>query len=170
MASSDPVVEILDVLVPAANAAQLAVRAGGSTPAERVTVWAFDGGSADEFLDLLCALRGYDGGGLTFRIAYSMASATSGNVRWGIAVRRMTDDAEDIDTSQTYDFNEAHEAVPNVSGEVGYLEIAFTNGADMDSWADGELAIVRIKRDASDTTNDTATGDAELWAVLGRET
>jgi hypothetical protein len=170
MASGAPVVQIIDVLVPAANAAQLAVRAGGSTPAERVPVWGFDGGSSDEYLDFLCRLHGYGGGGLTFTIAYSMASATSGNVRWGIAIRRMNDASEDIDTSQTYDFNEAHEAVPGTSGAVGYMDITFTTGADMDSWADGELAIVRLKRDASDTTNDTATGDAELWGLFGKET
>lgn len=168
MASSDPVVQILRELPPAANFAPLARRAGGSTPAEGVLVWAFDA-SAIEYMDFLCRLVGYDGGGLTFVLPWSAASATSGATRWGVAIRRLQDDAEDIDASQTYDFNEADDTAPSASGELSYPTIAFTNGADMDNWAEGELAIVRVQRNATHA-NDNMTGDAELWALSGAET
>jgi hypothetical protein len=167
MASGDNVVEVIRDIPPGANAAAPAQRTGGSTPAEGVTVWAFDA-STIEYMDFLCRLRGYDGGGLSFSHPWSGASATTGVVRWGIAIRRLQDDAEDIDTSQTYDFNDADDTVASVSGELSYPTITFTDGADMDNWADGELAIVRVRRNASHA-NDTMTGDAELWDLEGTE-
>src|SRR5690242_10044984 len=105
MATGQVVGQVLDVLYPSANFAALTVRQGGSTPAERVRVHAFDAATI-EYLDLKVMLRGYAGGGLTIDLPWSAASATSGVCRWGVAVRRMQDDTEDIDTSQTYDFND----------------------------------------------------------------
>ena len=168
MASGDPVVQILKVMPPGANQATLDTRPGGSTPAEAVQVWDFDA-SASEYLDFLCKLEGYGGGGLTFTIVWSASSATSGQARWEIAIRRVQDDAEDIDSSHSYAFNGVSDTAPSASGEVSYPTIAFTDGADMGSWAEGELAIVRIYRD-HDHTDDNMTEDAELWALLGLET
>ena len=168
MASGQPVVIILDVLVPSANSPQLTVRTGGSTPAERVTVWAFDA-STIEYIDFKCVLMGYGGGGLTFTLPWSAASATSNATRWGVAVRRIQDDAEDIDTSQTYDYNDVDDTAASASGELSYPTVTFTDGADMDSWATGELAIVRVRSNASHA-NDNMTGDAELWGIIGKET
>lgn len=168
MASGDAVVEVIQAMPPGANYATFDVRVGGSTPAEAVPVFDFDA-AADEYMDFLCRLRGYDGGGLTFTIGWMATSATSGVTRWGIAIRRLQDDAEDVDTSQTYDFNEADCTAASASGEVAYDTIAFTNGADMDSWADGELAIVRVTRNA-DHANDTMSGDAELLYLGAAET
>lgn len=168
MASGNPVVEILEVLTPASSGAELTVRAGGSTPAERVTVHAFDAASI-EYLDFKCLLRGYGGGGLTFTLPWSAASATSNAVRWGIAIRRFQDDAEDLDASHTYDFNSTDDTAASASGELSMPTITFTDGADMDSWADGEVAIVRVRREANHA-NDTMTGDAELWGLVGKET
>lgn len=167
MASGTPV-QILDIYYPATLFAQMIVRQGGSTPAERVRVHAFDA-ATNEYVDFLCRLQGYAGGGLTFTLAWSATSATSGVCRWAIAVRRIQDDAEDIDASHTYDFNEVDATAASASGEVAYDTIAFTNGADMDSWATGELAIVRVQRNAAHA-NDTMTGDAELWALVAAET
>lgn len=169
MASGDPVVQVLQILPPGANVATMDVRAGGSTPAESVRVYDFDA-AADEYLDFLCKLQAYDGGGLTFTLPYSMSSAATGSVVLALAIRRMQDDAEDIDAAHTYDYNTVTDTVPSASGELSYPTIAFTNGADMDSWADGELAILRLMRDA-DHASDDAAGDLELWGVpLGLET
>lgn len=170
MASGDVVVIIEEIMPPATSGPGMNVRQGGSSPAERVTVWQFDGGSSDEVLDFKCRLQGYDGGGLTFSFTWSAATATTGDVRWGIAIRRVQDDAEDIDASHTYDYNEVTDTCASASGEISYPTITFTNGADMDSWADGEVAIVRIRREASDTTLDTMAGDAEIWDLVGKET
>lgn len=168
MASGESVVEILEISQPATLFAPLTRRAGGSTPAESALVYAFDA-ATDWYLDFLCRLQGYGGGGLTFTLPWSAASATTNVTRWGIAIRRFADDAEDIDASHTYDFNEVDDTCASATGELSYPTIAFTNGADMDSWAEGELAIVRVKRSAAHA-NDTMAGNAELWTLAAKET
>lgn len=168
MASGDVVVAILEAAPPATSYATFDTRAGGSTPAESVPCYDFDA-STDEYMDFPAFLKGYDGGGLTIRLAWAATSATSGVTRWGVAIRRFADDAEDIDTSQTYDFNELDCTAASASGEVVYDNITFINGADMDSWADGEWGIIRVYRNA-DHANDTMTGDAELVGIIGYET
>lgn len=168
MASGDAIVQVLKVMPPGANTATQDGRAGGSTPPESVIVWDFDAASS-EYMDFLCKLEGYEGGGLTFTVPYSMSSATANQVRIEIAIRRMVDDAEDIDDAHAYQFNGVSDTVPSAAGELSYPTVAFTNGVDMDSWAEGELAILRVYRD-HDHANDTATGDLELWAVCGLET
>ena len=169
MASGDEVVQIRRIMYPAANFAAPSQRAGGSTPGERVAGLHLFDAATIEYLDFLCRLKGYGGGGLTFTLPWSAASATSGAVRWGIAIRRLADDAEDIDVSHTYDYNDADDTAASASGELSIPTIAFTDGVDMDSWADGEWAIVRVRRNASHA-NDTMTGDAELWDLVGEET
>ena len=168
MASGDTVVQIISIMPPAATYATFDVRPGGSTPAENAPVWDFDA-TAIEYLDFLCILRGYDGGGLTFTLPWSASTATSGQTRWEMAIRAVPDDTEDIDAAHTYDFNGVSDTAASASGELSYPTIAFTNGADMDSWADGQMAIVRVRRDPTHA-DDNMTGDAELWGVFGRET
>ena len=168
MASGDPVVQVLAVMPPGSGAATMDVRVGGSTPAENVIVYDFDAAS-DEYMDYLCKLEGYGGGGLTFTRPYSMSSATSGGVRIELAIRRM-DTAEDIDGAHSYDYNGVSSDVPGTSGALAYPTIAFTNGSDMDSLAEGELFILREHRDY-DHAYDDAAGDLEGWgAPVGVET
>jgi len=168
MASGDPVVQIIREQGPATLFAPLVQRTGGSTPAETALAWAFDAATI-EYKDFLCQLRGYDGGGLTFLLPWTAATATTNVTRWGVAIRRLQDDAEDIDASHTYDFNDVDDTVASASGELSYPTVTLTDGADMDSWAEGELAIVRVRRNASHT-NDNMAGDAELWDLSGVET
>ena len=168
MASGEPVVQVLGIMPPGTAYATPDSRAGGSTPNESVTVYDFDA-AATEYLDYKCRLQGYAGGGLTFELPYSMTSATTGGVRLEVAIRRMQASTEDVDTSQTYDFNGVTDAVPGTNGTLKQPTITFTNGADMDSWANGELAIVRVRR-KHDDAGDDAAGDLELWDLAGKET
>lgn len=168
MASGDVVVAILEAAPPATSYATFDTRAGGSTPAESVPCYDFDP-DAIEYMDFPAFLKGYDGGGLTIRLAWASTSATSNVCRWGVAIRRFADDAEDIDTSQTYDYNDVDCTAASASGEVVYDNITFTDGADMDSWADGEWAIIRVRRNATHV-NDNMAGDAELVGIIGYET
>ncbi len=168
MASGKVVVQILEVTPPGTLNALVDFRPGGSTPSESVTIYNFDATTA-WYLDFKCYLTGYSGGGLTFTPPWSAATATSGQTRWEIAIRRMNDDAEDIDSSHTYVFNGVSDTAPSASGELSYPTITFTDGADMDSWADGEIAIVRVRRDPAHG-DDGMTGYAELWALIGKET
>lgn len=168
MASGDVVVEVLRDMAPGTLAAATGNRAGGSTPTEGLAHWAFDA-AAIEYYDFLCRLRGYDGGGLTFTLPWMAASAASGTTRWGVAIRRIADDAEDIDAAHTYDYNDVDDVAASLSGELSYPTVTFTNGADMDSWADGEMAIIRVRRNATHANDDMA-GDAQLVGFFGAET
>ena len=110
----------------------------------------------------------YDGGGLTVYLHYAMTSATSGDVDWDVAFERIGDQQLDIDSdsfaaAQSVD----NTTVPGTSGNVDVVSVAFTDGAQMDSIAAGELFRIKVTRDAS---SDTATGDAELLAVEIQET
>lgn len=167
MASGDPVVQVLRVMPPATSAATMDVRAGGSTPAENIIVWDFDDASS-EYMDFLCQLKGYGGGGLTFTIYWSATTATAEQVRWELGIRCIADDAEDIDAAHTYQTNGVTATTADTSGELDYATITFTDGADMDSWADGELAVLRLYRD-HDHADDDLVGDGELWALVGKE-
>lgn len=168
--SSLGTVRILAAIPPATSYATPDSRAGGSTPAENWPVWDFDDTSI-EYMDFRCRLEGYQGGGLTFTLPWSATSATSGAVVWGAAIRRIQDDAEDLDASHTYDFNNASaDTCASASGELSYPTITFTDGADMDSLADGEEFMLRIRRDPTDG-GDNMVGDAELnYTPWGRET
>lgn len=169
MASGDVVGILLQQLPPGTDSATPDVRAGGSTPPESLVVWDFDA-SASEYMDYLVYLSGYAGGGLTVVLPFMMSSATSGKIRLEAAIRALVDDTEDFDTAHTYLFNGVSvDPVPTASGESDYPEITFTDGADMDSWADGEVAIMRVYRD-HDHADDTATGDLELLVPIVKET
>jgi len=169
MASNDSVVEIINTIPPETSAAALTWLSGGSSPAEQIPVWAFDDTSA-EYIDFLCRLTyQYDSGGLTFTLVTS-AAATSNAYVMGAAIRRFADDAEDLDTTHSYAFNDASAiTAPSAQNEVSYDDVTFTDGGDMDSLAAGELFVLRIYRNASDGS-DNMTGDAYLWHVTGVET
>ena len=171
MASGDIVAIIHEVMFPGANPATPDVRVGGSTPAESFSVYDFDA-TTDEMLDFKCTLWFYDSGGLTVPVAWAASSATSGNTVWQAAIRRIQDDAEDMDSSHTYDYNSSGQCTaPSASGELSYDNITFTDGADMDSVADGEAFILRLRRDADSTSaTDDMTGDAEFFSLVITET
>lgn len=172
MASGDVVVMINEVMPPSTSFPQFAIRIGASSPAEQVPYWAFDA-AADEYLDFYCRLQGYAGGGLTFTLTWMAATATTGGVLWALAIRREADDAEDIDVAQTYDYNEVRDVAASASGENSYFNITFTDGADMDTLANGEDFILRLRRRGSDntaSTGDDMAGDAQFRALVGKET
>jgi hypothetical protein len=56
--------------------------------------------------------------------------------------------------------------VPGTSGNVDVVSVPFTNGAQMDSCAAGEVCRIKITRDAASDTDNT---DAELVAAELRE-
>lgn len=115
--------------------------------------------------------RAYAGGGLTVYVHYSMTSDITNKVRWEASFERIGDGQQDIDSdgfASAQGVNVA--AVPGTAGHVDIVTIGFTDGAQMDSVAAGEGFRLKLQRKPSDTTNDTATGDAELWAVEIKET
>jgi hypothetical protein len=110
----------------------------------------------------------YDGGGVTVYIHCAMTSAEANTMDWDAAFERIGDGQLDIDGDsfaavQSVD----NTTVPGTTGLVDVVSIAFTDGAQMDSVAAGELFRLKVTRDAA---SDDAAGDAELYAVELRET
>jgi hypothetical protein len=156
--------------IPSATAgATHAILTGAASPAEGVPYLAYDS-ATDENADFIGIMpRAYAGGGLTLTL-YWASGVTTGDVVWNAAFRRIQDDAEDIDTTaHSYDFNAVTATTASAAGEVDYATITFTNGADMDSLAVGELFNLRITRDANNGS-DGMSGDAYLIAVEIKET
>lgn len=112
--------------------------------------------------------RIYAGGGMTVYLHYAMTSAVSGDIDWDVAFERIGDQQQDIDSDsfaavQSVD----NTTVPATSGLVDIVNIAFTDGAQIDSIAVGEAFRLKVTRDAA---SDTAAGDAELVGVEIKET
>lgn len=166
MPSGDPVVSVERAMPPNADAANPVEIAGASTPAERYPAWIFDDDDAgDTHLDFLCSLRGYDAAGqpgLTVRLRTKPSAATTGNYRLGVAIRALTGLSEDIDTAHTYVYTEATAAAPGTLGHVRYVEIPITH-ANLDGWTNGDMAVVRVRRESTDTVEDTMSGNLHLF-------
>ena len=128
----------------------------------------FDTGTDEYAIFSAIMPRAYGDGGITVYVHYSMSTATSGTCAWQVAFERIGDQQRDVDTDVTWAPNNiAAVTVPGTSGNVDIVNTTFTDGADMDSVAVGELFRIRINRDVS---ADTAAGDAELHLVEIKET
>lgn len=106
--------------------------------------------------------------GVTVYIHYSMSSAEADTVDWDVAFERIGDQQLDIDGDSFAAVNSVdNTTVPGTTGLVDIVNVTFTDGADMDSVAVGELFRIKVIRDAA---SDDATGDAELHAIEIKET
>src|SRR5687767_9824659 len=128
MATTEPVLQIHGTRPPRATSAYQVEVAGTSSPAERHIVWNFVD-TATAYLDYVVSLHGYGGGGLTLRLYHMPVSGTPGNaVRVSAAIRRIADDAEDLDTTvHTYDYNASTMTTASAAGELAYDTITFTD-------------------------------------------
>lgn len=113
----------------------------------------------------------YSGGGFTVIVLWMATTATSGAISLDVAFMSVTDDADDLDTKAFAAFNNANPTTASASGEVDYATVTFTDGADSDSVAAGELFFLKVQRDGNGTTStDDMSGDMELVQVIVKET
>lgn len=107
--------------------------------------------------------------GVTVYIYWAATSATSGTIGWLVAFERDGDGisitTDDFSTNQPTTSNAV--TVPASAGTLDVTSIAVTKGTNMKSVVAGDMFRIRIQRDIA---NDTASGDAELYAVEIRET
>ena len=168
MASGDSLMVFFawDGIPPVTNPAQFETIQGASSRNEAFKVVSFDD-TTREYVDFLDVMpSNYTGGGLTCTVIFSHANNSSGPT-WNMAFRRIGDDDEDLDTTvHSYAFNTVAAGAPSVVGEVGYDDVTFTDGADMDSLAAGELFNLRIYRDEATG----GTGDSYLFCIHVKET
>lgn len=113
----------------------------------------------------------YDGGGVGVVVMWMATSVTSGTISLDAQFMSLTDDADDVDTKSFAAANNANPTTASATGEIDYVTISFSNGADMDSVAADETFLLKITRDGDGTTStDNLSGDMELWAVAMLET
>lgn len=148
--------------------AQFDIIVGTSSPGEWVPVLAFDT-TTIEYADShgLIMPAHYSGGGLTCSVRWG-AGANTGTVQWELALRELSDDADDIDTTaHTYVYTASSaNTVPSAIGEIAYDPITITSGANMDSVAASDSFILRVRRN----TADTCASDAYLHSIIITET
>lgn len=142
---------------PAANFPQL-------TLINQRPVLGFDASTAETAYWTIIIPQGFTGTMLAV-VHYMMASATSGKVDFIGALEAVTDgDATDLDAGTSFDTGNAITA-PTVPGTAGYIDEFTITMTNQDSAAVGDYARFSLQRDATDATNDTATGDCYVLAV-----
>src|SRR3990167_9146433 len=131
----------------------------------------FDGATDEEAVFTGILPRHYAGGGLTVYLHVGFSSATSGNAYWQAAIERMDDSTLDLDADSFAAFQGAAGNPNGTSGIMTLVTITFTNGAQMDSIAVGDMFRLKVRRDADGSvgTDDVAT-DGELYAIEIKET
>lgn len=120
-------------------------------------------------LDFSDMLRGYSGSGITVRIGWTPDTATTGNAVWQAAFERHQDDVDDLDGDSFASGKAVTSSAPSGAGREVYDEIAFSDGAEIDSIANGEDFRLRISR-LGDNGSDNMSGYAQLKSVEIRET
>lgn len=129
---------------------------------------AFDAGTDESAVFTLVMPDHYGGNGIDVSLRWAAATATSGNCIWDVAIERINDDVQDIDSDSFAAANSVTAAAASASGELSYDSVTFSDGADMDSVAAGDVYRIKITRDA-DNASDTMAGDAQLKAVYVTE-
>lgn len=122
--------------------------------------------AADEsaiFTDVLPA--DYSGAGIRIYLYWAASTAVAGDVVWNAAIERIDLSSLDIDADGFAAVKAATTTAPATSGMVVRTTINFSDGAEMDSLAAGELFRLKVTRDA-DNVADTMAGDAELLFAL----
>lgn len=148
----------LDAQPPASNFATLDTR-------QDIAVLEFDGGATDESTTFVGIMpEGASlGSGLKVRIHWMAHTAnTSSNVRWGVQFQRLTDDVDAAAYDTAVEGNSAAPTGTGADGTPAVLELTVTT---IDGITAGDAYRLKVYREASDTGNDTMTGDAQLIAI-----
>jgi len=105
-------------------------------------------------------------GTITAYIYYVMASATSGDTDWDVAIEAVTDaDGTDLDAMTSFDTINSTDNT-TVPGTAGYMDVISVTLTNNDSSAAGDYIRFSLTRDAS---SDTASGDAYVLAMEIRD-
>jgi len=156
------IVQVLEARagIPAAtNGAQHDVISGTNFPCP---VLAYDGGSTDEKAYFYSLAESYGSGNITCKILWYADTASSGDVKWGAAVAAITPntDTQDVETKAFATQNTAVDSHLGTTGQrLHSVDVTISN---LDSIAADDWFCLEITRVASDTVNDTMTGDAFL--------
>lgn len=135
------------------------------------TVLDFDDGSDESAIFKGYCPANYAGGGFDVIVLWMATTATSNTISLDGQFMSLTDDADDVDTKAFAAANNVNPTAPSASGEIDYVTIPFTDGADSDSVAADESFLFKLTRDGDGTTStDNLSGDMELWGIAILET
>lgn len=137
--------------------------------AQQRPYWAFDGATAEIIYSRMFQIpQAYNGGTVSLDVWYYMDTDASGTIELEVSVEAVTDgDALDLSAADSFDaINNGSETVPATAGHGSKLTVTLTN---KDSLAIGDYCRLKIRRDAADGTNDTATGDLHFLGAIMRE-
>lgn len=150
---------------PATRFATLDSFSDGSTPATSHPVLDFDPGATTEFADFTGVMPGQWDGTTAITVVLGWSSdATTGNVKWDVQFKSVTDDADDLDTKAFAAIQSVTATTASAAGEVDYASINFSV-AQADSIAPNEMFILRVERDSADAADTMDSNDAELHFV-----
>jgi len=130
------------------------------------TVSDFDPNTTERLFFKALLSTAYGGGGLTFKLQFSATGVTSGNVVVDISIARILAGTDDLDGLTFASVQSATVNVPGTDGVTAIASVSFTNGAQMDSWAAGEYALVKVEFNSSGTV----AADAEMLSAHALET
>ena len=137
----------------------------GDTPTQEFLVLDFDPGSTTEFADFTGVMPGqYNGTDALEVVLHWSSDATTGNVKWDVAFKRVTDDGDDLDSVVFDTIQTVTSATANVAGELSYSVIDFTN-AEADGLQPNEVFFIRVERDSADGDDTMDSNDAELHTM-----
>lgn len=111
--------------------------------------------------------RNYGGNGITATIIWT-SGVIVGDVVWDMQVERQNE-GSDMSTSSFAAAQSVTDTTNGTAERANYVEIPFTDGAQIDSLAIGEAFRIKLRRDAV-SGSDTLVGDAALRRIEIRET
>ena len=126
--------------------------------------------SADESAVFSAVMpRNYSGGGVTVYVTGSWSSDTDNGhtTQLEVSFERIGDGQQDIDINGFAAAKDCTLTVNSTGGKTDIGSVSFTDGAQMDSVAAGELFRLKVLCDTSDSTS---TGDFELLSIEIKET
>lgn len=153
---------------PSANAAawDTVLTSSADSDEKQTPVLRFDP-STNEHADFSEKLRNYGSGGFNVIIGHT-SDGTGGNVKWDVTFKSFTDDVDNLGSKAfgaAPSGNTVTAAAPTAANEIVYDTITVSDGADMDSIANGEQYHLRVTRDAADAADTLNSNDAFLVSV-----
>lgn len=145
-----------------ANSAQLVAAAGTNAPVEYM---AYDASTSESRCWQIDSMPSdYTGGDITVIVKWNAASATSGNVVWGVSLLATTPNSDsgswEAESFGTEDVSAADTHLGTTAARVHAISCTLT-GAELDAIAAGDVGILRIARKTADG-GDTMAGDAQI--------
>lgn len=113
--------------------------------------------------------RYYSSNGLTVNLYWMASTATTGSVVWSVAFERLLAGTDDLDSDSFATANTVTTATNATSGVLTQSSIAFTNGAQIDSLAAGDVVRLQVSRLGANGS-DTLTDIAQLFMIEIKET